>query len=183
MKKALVIFSLLFIFSSVAVSQDMGLKSITAKAGVLMPEDPWDTGFQIGAKADFGQIAQDINLVPFIEYWSAGYDYSGFGSSLSLDLTNIKLGASAHYAIPNVKGLYAEAGLALNFLSIDNPSVTIFGVTTGGGSASETKFGAVILAGYEIPLGSMNGVVEAEYNLTDLSAFELSFGVLFDMTK
>jgi hypothetical protein len=180
MKKALMAFSLLIIFGSSAFSQDMGLKSITAKAGILMPESPWDTGFQVGAKADFGQIANDINLVPFVEYWSSGYDLAGFGS---LDMSNIKLGASAHYAVPSVKGLYAEAGLALNFLSIDNPSFTVFGITSGGGSTSDTKFGAVIVGGYELALGSMNGVIEAEYNLTDLSAFEISFGIKFDMAK
>ena len=183
MKKALMALSLLFIFSSFAFSQGLGLKSITAKAGVLLPEDPWETGFTLGAKADLGELAENINLVPFVAYWASSYDFSGFGSSSSLDMSNIKLGASARYAVPSVKGLYGEAGVSINFLSIDFPGVTVFGVSSGGASSSSTEFGFVVGGGYQIPLGGMMGVIEAEYNIMELSALEISFGIVFDMAK
>ena len=183
MKKALMALSLLFIFSSFALSSNLGLKSITAKAGVLLPEDPWETGFQLGAKADLGELAEGINLVPFVAYWSSSYDFSGFNESLSLDMSNIKLGASARYAVPSVKGLYGEAGVSINFLSVDFPGVTVFGISSGGGSDTSTEFGLVLAGGYQIPLGGMTGVLELEYNIMDLSALEVSFGILFDMAK
>jgi len=177
MKKFIVTLLSVLFLSAVSFGQGLGLNSITAKAGIIMPEDPWETGFQIGAKVDMGQLADNIHLVPFAEYWSSSYD---FGSA-SLDLTNFKIGAAGHYMIPNVSGLYAGAGLSLNFLSVDVPGVTFFGTTTGGGSASETEFGFNVLGGYKFPIGGMNGVVEAEYNLMDVGTFQLGVGVEFDM--
>ena len=119
MRKTITITLLLLVLSSFTFAQGLGLKSITAKVGVILPEDPWDSGFQFGAKADMGEIAENFHLYPVFEYWS-----SSLGS---LDLTNIQIGAETHYAIENVKGLYVGAGLVLNFVSIDLPSTTVFG--------------------------------------------------------
>lgn len=166
-----------------AYSQDIGLKSITAKAGIIMPEDPWETGFHVGASANLGEVVENITLVPFVEYWSTSYDQSFFGEKYGLDLTNFKIGAAGHYDIANVEGLYVGAGLALNFLSVDVVIPNFVGGGTSTSSSSNTEFGAVALAGYRVPLGNMQGVVEAEYNLMDVATLQLNFGVEFDMTK
>ncbi len=171
MKKSIVTVFTVLLMSAFSFGQGLGLNSITAKAGVIMPEDPWETGFHIGAKADMGQLTDNINLVPFAEYWSSSYDFGG----ASLDLTNFKIGAAGHYMIPDVSGLYAGAGLSLNFLSFDIPGLGAFG------SGSNTEFGLNVLGGYKFPLGGMNGVVEAEYNLMDLGTFQVGVGVEFDM--
>jgi len=164
-KKALL--ALMFIsICSISFGQGLGLNSITVKGGVLLPEDPWDTGFTVGAKADIGEVMDGVHLFPVLEYWLSSYDF-GAGS---LDLTNFQIGAEAHYSLADkVKGLYVGAGIVMNFISVDLPSFSLFGVSTGGGSSSTTDFGATVLAGYKIPVGSMQGVIEAKYNLSDLS--------------
>ncbi|KAA3611985.1 MAG: hypothetical protein D8M58_19760 [Calditrichaeota bacterium] len=178
MKRILVlIFITVFMITS-SYGQGLGLKSITGKAGIVLPEDPWDSGFQIGAKADLGEIMENVHLNPVLEYWSSGYSIGGVDFSLS----NFQLGAEAHYALNNIKGLYAGAGLVLNFVSIEVPTFVGFG-NTGTATASNTDFGITALVGYEFPLGGMAGVAEAKYNLTDVSALGVTFGVKFDMSK
>ncbi len=169
---------LALIMISASYGQGLGLKSITGKAGLIMPEDPWDSGFQIAAKADLGTIFEGVTLNPVVEYWNSGYSIGGFDYTLS----NFQLGAEGHYAINNVKGLYLGAGLVLNFVSIDVPTFIGFG-NTGTTSVSNTDFGITVLGGYEFPLGGMTGVAEAKYNLTDVGALALTFGVKFDMSK
>ncbi len=179
MKRALTMTLLLLVLSSFSFAQGLGLHSITAKGGVMLPETPWDTGFQLGAKADLGEIFENARLNPVIEYWNFGYSVTGF----DYDLTNIQIGAELHYAIASVKGLYVGGGLVLNMVSWDIPTVSFGGFSSGGGSVSNTDFGATALAGLEFPLGGMTGVAEAKYNITDLSAIGITFGVKFDMSK
>jgi hypothetical protein len=179
MKKALIAFSLLFVFTSVAYSGELGLKSITGKVGIIMPEDPWDTGFLIGAEADMGELFENGTLHPVLSYWSAGYSISGFDFSLS----NFQIGADLHYHIANVPGLYAGGGLGLNFISFEYPSFSFLG-NSSTASESDTKLGIVLLAGYSFPISNMNGVVSGRYNIIDgFDTFEIAFGLEFDMTK
>ncbi len=179
MRKLYLVLGLALMMVSTSYGQGLGLYSITGKGGLLLPEDPWETGFTIGAKADLGEVYENVRLHPVVEYWSSGYTIGEFDYNLS----NFQLGAEAHYAIGNVKGLYAGAGLVLNFVSIDLPTVSSFGFTAGGGTASNTDFGLTVLGGYEFPLAGMTGVAEAKYNLTDVSALAITFGVKFDMKK
>jgi len=175
-RKVILILGLTLIMATTAYSQGLGLYSITAKGGLILPDSPWDSGFEIGAKADMGEIFENVRLNPVVEYWSASYGIAGF----DLDLTNFQIGAEAHYAVAKVKGLYVGAGLVLNFVSFDFPGLALIGGTS---SISNTDFGVTVLGGFEFPLGGMTGVAEAKYNLTDVSAFGITFGVKFDMKK
>ncbi len=72
--------------------------------------------------------------------------------------------------------------MVLNFISIDVPTFVGFG-STGTTSFSNSDFGITLLGGYEFPLGGMTGVAEVKYNLTDVGALALTFGIKFDMSK
>ena len=106
----IVVLSVLFTMSVSA--QELGLKSIAPKIGIVSPEGGWSTGFLGAVAADMGQLTPGLNLFPFISYWSSGYDEYG----LDLSLSNFQLGADVHYHITNVEGLYVGGGLSLNFL-------------------------------------------------------------------
>ena len=176
-KLSLVLFIILFATLSVNAS-GLGLYSIAPKVGVIMPEDPWKTGFMFGAEADLGEITENLHLVPVFGYWSSKYDFSG----ADLTLSNIQIGGDVHYFIPSAKGLFVGGGIGLNFLSVDLPTVTYFGQSYGGGSESETKFGFGFLAGYVIPLNNMQAFVKAKYNLiSDFNTFEINAGVAFNL--
>jgi hypothetical protein len=177
MKRALITTLLLFVLSSFSFGQDLGLKSITGQAGIVSPSTPWDLGFTIGAEADFGEIAEGFTLHPSISYWSSSYSYTGLSSNLEPSLSNFQLAGNVHYQIENIKGLYVGGGLGLNFFTYESP---VFG---GLGNFSSTDFGVSILSGYQLALGNMTGVIQGRYNLTNWNAFELTFGLLFDMSK
>jgi hypothetical protein len=185
MKKFFVLTILALIMAySVVSAGDLKLNSIGPKLGLIMPEDPWDTGLLIGARADLGELFTNAKLMPFAQYWSSGYEFVNEDISLS----NIQIGADLGYFIESVQGLYLGGGLSINFLSVDVPGVTVntpLGpVTSGGGSDSETKFGIDLLGGYQIPIGKNTGFVEAKYNIiSDFNTFEIGVGLLFDLAK
>jgi len=159
-------------------AQKLGLKSVNPMAGLVMPEDPWSTGFIIGVGADMGELTRDITLNPFVSYWSSGYDEHG----VDLTLSNFQIGADVHYHIKDVKGLYGGGGLSFNIVSFEFPSFNFLTGEATTKSESETKIGFGVLGGYEFPLGDMDAFVQGKYNIiSDLNTIELTFGVAFDM--
>jgi len=177
MKRTLITSLLLLVLSTFTLSAELGLKSITGQAGIVAPSGVWDTGFTVGAEADLGEITDGITLHPSISYWSASYSYSGFNSNLEPSLSNFQIAGNAHYQIEDIEGLYVGGGLGINFFSYESPA---FG---GLGDVSSTDIGISLLSGYQLALGSMTGVIQGRYNLTNWNAFELTAGLLFDMTK
>ena len=174
MKRALFTALLSLVLSSATMAQDLGLKSITPRVAILLPESGFSTGFSIGAKADMGTVFNDLTLNPIISYWSSSLDF--FFTTIDLDVSVIQLGADLHYDLPSVGNVYVGGGLSLNFLSIDYPSSVPF-------DASSTDIGFSFLGGYKLDLGNSQGVVEARYTISDLDAFEIGFSYLFDMNK
>lgn len=178
-KLSLVLVLILFATLSVNAS-GLGLYSIAPKVGVILPESPWNTGFMFGAEADLGELTENLHLVPVVGYWSSKYDLGG----ADLSLSNIQIGGDVHYFIPSAQGLFVGGGIGLNFLSVDLPSFSFFGQTSGGGSDSQTKFGFGFLAGYMIPINSVQAFVKAKYNLiSDFNTFEINAGVAFSLNK
>jgi len=180
MKKGLVLFAAMLMIATTAFSADLGFKAIGVKAGMVMPEDPWETGFLIGAAVDMGEITNNLSLVPSISYWKSGYDFGTF----ELSLSNIQIAGDVHYHLANVKGLYGGAGLSLNFVTSEFPGYTLYGFSEESTSNTETEFGIGLLAGYEMNIGGMKAFAEGKYNLiSNLNTLELAIGVYFDMTK
>jgi hypothetical protein len=186
MKKlfAVMILLLMFGFVSIGSAQGLGLKAIAPQVGLIMPASPWKTGFSIGAKANMGDLAEGIGLYPFAGYWSSKYTWSYYTWSSDLTLSNIQIGADAHYHLPSVQGLYIGGGLSLNFMSVESAIPNIYGTGVTTASASDTKIGIGLLAGYEMPIGSNLGFVQGKYNLiSDFNTLELTVGLYFNLKK
>jgi hypothetical protein len=177
MKKLVVlvmVFSLSFSFAG-----DFGLFKVGPTVGLIMPEDPYNVGFQIGAKAYAGSLMDGkIGLYPVLSYWRSSADqFEDF------TLSNIKFGVDGHYDLSEyVDGLYAGAGLALNIVK------TKWEIDLGalGGKHSddnsETKFGISLLAGYDLELSGKPIFVEGNYDIiNNLSTIGLKAGMYFDL--
>lgn len=178
MKKLYIVvaFVLALSVTAAAVAQDLGLKGIAPKVGLVLPEDPWNVGLFLGASADMGEITDNITLNPFVAYWNSGYDISGY----SLNLSNIQIGADAHYMFPDIEGLYAGGGLSLNILSFETPN--FFGMD-GTTSTSDTEIGIGLKGGYMMEVGDMLGFAEAKYNIvSNFNTLDLAVGIYFDLT-
>lgn len=178
MKRLLVVLMVLgFVGLSQAQGLDLGLKSITANAGVALPSGNWDTGFVVGAEANIGEVYNGVTLHPNVAYWSSSYSWDYAGSSDTFTLSNIRIGADGHYAIEQVPGMFAGAGLGINFVSWN---WDYFGTST---EYSETTFGFDAVAGYEFMVGNFGAVAAGRYSTSSYSTIELTLGLKFDMAK
>jgi len=176
MKRIFIVLVLLLTLTTLSHA-DLGLKSVAPQIGVIFPENPFNTGFEIGVTANMGEFAPSFALFPLINYWSAGggegiYDWS---------FSNFQIGADAHYYVKDLPGFFAGAGLTLNFMSISSDyDVPGFGPVSA--SVSETKVGFGLVAGYEMPIDKYKGFVKGKYNLiSDVNTFELAIGLHFDI--
>jgi len=175
MKKLYLLF-FIFSLSSNIFASDLGYRSFGVKLGVALPEDPWSTGFVIGANADMGEIIDDLNLVPSISYWHGGGDFG----TIDINYSNIQIAGDVHYHIKNVKGLYAGGGISINILTTDIPSFSVWGYSTEDYSDTSTNFGIAVLSGYEMEIAGFKAYGEAKYNLiSDFNTFEILIGVYF----
>jgi len=176
MKRVLTVLLLVFVLAGVS-SADLGLKSIAPQIGVIFPESPYSTGFEIGATADLGEFAPQFTLLPLVTYWHAGGSESGLDYSFS----NFQIGGDVHYNFKDAPGFFAGAGLSLNFLSFSEDYVDpVFG-TPYTFDDSATRIGLGFLAGYEMPIDKYKGFVQAKYNIiSDFGTFELVIGLHFN---
>ncbi len=184
MRKLLLSAIMLVLITGSGFAQGIQFKSITPHVGLIFPDSPWDTGFLVGAEADLGIKVNEIAIVPVVNYWHSSYSYNTSGT-FDLTLSNLQIGADAHFNLPNVvKGLYAGGGLSFNFITSEFPTYNYTTFTTTTGSNTDTNIGFDIMAGYNLALGSMAGVVQARYNIiSNLNTFEITLGVTFDMAK
>jgi len=191
MKKifVLIVIALVLSLSLPATAANMGLKRLNGQLGLLFPSTEglsYGVGFQVGAGADFGEITDDLHLVPSLSYWIMSPDIEGAEEASGLDASasNFQIAADVQYYLKDVKGLYFGGGLSLNFKSISiDYNITNFG--SGEASDSETSVGFGLLAGYEMPFNKKTtGFAHAKYNIiSDLNTFAIVFGVWFDMKK
>jgi hypothetical protein len=169
MKKLIVIMLIILSLTSISSAVGLKLEAVAPQIGVLFPEDPWETGFEIGAIANMGEFYQNIGLYPLVNYWTTGGDIS---------FSNFQLGADVHYKTEDLKGFFAGLGLSFNFVSV---STEILGVSY---SDSEFDVGLGLFAGYEMPIDKYTGFVKGKYNLiSDVNTFELVIGLYFDVGR
>lgn len=176
MKKFLIVIMLFAV--SFSFAQELGLYQIGPTAGIIMPEDPYEMGFQIGAKASIGSVWEDkIGLFPVVNYWSSTYEHYDESS-----LSNFKIGVDGHYDLSEtMEGLYAGAGLAINIVQFEYEYTNYLGQTQTWDD-SDTKFGISLLAGYNLELSGKPVFIEAKYDIIDeLSTFGVKAGMFFDL--
>jgi len=175
--KKITLFVILVVLCSSAFAGNLGLKSIAPKIGLAMPEN-LDTTFYLGVGAKMGEITDNLELVPFLGFWSSGKDELGWDWSFS----DFQFGADVHYGIKGVEGLYGGGGLSFNIFT-SKWEYTYLGQKHDD-SDSEFKIGFDILAGYETPIGSKTAFAEIKYNIiNDFNTLEITVGVNFDLKK
>lgn len=183
MRKLLVVL-VLFGFTGFLSAQNLGLNSITPKVGIISPEDPWDTGFFIGAEADMGEVYENITLHPTVGYWSSGYELGLGTTNVDLTMSNFQIGADGHFKIENVKGLFVGGGLSLNFLSVESGFINPFTGQSTTSSASDTEIGFNVLSGYEFAVSNFAAMAFAKYQIiSNLNTLQIGIGITFDMSK
>ncbi len=198
MKKLFIV--MLFVIISVTFAADLGLYGIAPTVGIIMPEDDWEMGFQLGAKANIGVIEiaeKEIGLYPVVSYWSSKYDWetSYLDSDYEVTMSNIKFGIDAHYDLSEfVENMYAGVGVAMNRVKFEMPSVDyeIVGYdqynipqyewkeTTI--EETDTEFGFSFLAGYNLEMSGKAIFVEGRYDLiNELNTLGVKVGMYFNL--
>lgn len=169
MRKFIILLVLILTVTTVSSAQGLRLEAVAPQIGVIFPEDPFNTGFEIGALANMGEFYENIGLYPFVNYWYAGGDTK---------LSNFQLGADIHYKTEDLKGFFAGLGLSLNFLWTKWEAL---GVTY---KDSEFDSGLDMFVGYEFPIEKYTGFVKGKFNLiSNTNTFELLVGLYFDMGR
>jgi len=164
---------------------DLGFNGAAVGVGVVMPESPWDMGFNGAAYVNLGEVSDGLVFVPGLAYWSAGYSESYYGVNSDATLSNIAINADVHYFFSGKEeGAYAGGGLSFNMVSVETtyPSYSYLGYTVPGGSitADDSKIGFQALGGYLMDVGGMKGFAEAKYNIiSDFNTFQINVGVWF----
>ena len=98
MKRIAILLLFILSFSTSSSAQGLRLEAVAPQIGVIFPEDPFKTGFEIGAIANMGEFYKNIGLYPIINYWTAGGDAS---------LSNFQIGGDVHYKTQDLKGFFA----------------------------------------------------------------------------
>lgn len=176
--KKITLFLMFAVLCSTAFAGNIGLKSIMPKVGLAMPENG-DATFYLGVGANMGEITDNLDLVPFLGFWSNGESNSYYEWSYS----DFQVGADVHYGIESIDGLYAGGGLSLNFFTTkleskyDDP---YYGNLDS--STTDTKIGFAVLSGYELPIAGKVAFAEVKYSLVDyFNTLEITIGVNFDL--
>jgi hypothetical protein len=183
MRKVLLFFVIILLvasFSTNAFGQKMGLKAIAPQIGIIFPEDPFSTGFNLGAVANLGEFYKDIGFYPGLLYWYAGGDLAG----LDVSFSNFQITLDVHYKTKDWKGFFAGLAPSINFLStkFDIPAIPPF--EGGSTSTSDTKVGIGFFLGYEMQIEKNTAFVKAKFDVvSDLNTFKIDFGYYFDIGK
>jgi len=177
---------------AVPVFAELKFNGAAVGAGIIMPESPWDMGFNGAGYVNLGELSKGLVFVPGLSYWAATYeeDFLLDASKKSeATLSNIAINADVHYFFNGKEeGPYAGGGLSFNMTSVEVTSpaytVTFFGTTTNVPSeshtASDSKIGFQALGGYLTDVGNMKGFVEAKYNIiSDFNTLQINVGVWF----
>lgn len=178
-----VVFILLCAMVFPVSAQKLGFNGFGVHGNLVFPENH-KTGFGVGGSVNMGELSDNIYLVPFADFWTAGWDIAGIDAST----TDIAIGADAIYFLDRKpQGVYFGGGLDINFLSWEAPSFEVvyqggFPVGTRETTViySETRFGFHPMGGYVFDLSGTKAFVEAKYLIiSDFNTFMISVGALF----
>lgn len=172
MKKSLiVIFALLF-----AVTVNAQNINLSVGGELAMPMgafgDAAGIGFGGTVRGEYPINDQLVGIadVGYLMWGGETIDLGSFGK-ITTDYSAIPIQVGAKYYFD--KGFYALAQVGLHMFTFDATSkITFFGSTTESStSTSESKFGAGVGAGYELPLGGGALDINVKYQLVsdDLS--------------
>jgi hypothetical protein len=173
-----------------SANSDIGLKGIGVKVGLLVPEDPLDNTFTIGAVADLGTFIPQLHWDVSLQYWSAGYNQGIFGANYDWSWSDIALKSTVRYFFPVKSNLepYLGGGIGMHFYSWkwDYPGYSYGGYVHPGASLSdtETKFDLHFVGGAQFSLApNWKLQAEAEYAIADIDQFMLGANIIYILGK
>jgi hypothetical protein len=173
-----------------SANSDIGLKGIGVKVGFLVPEDPWDNTFTIGAVADLGTFIPQLHWDASLQYWNAGYNVGVYGAKYDWSQSDIALKSTVRYFFPVKSNIepYAGGGIGIHFYSWkwDYPGYSYGGDLYPGASFSDsdTKFGLHFVGGAQFSLApNWKLQAEAEYAIADIDQFMLGANIIYILGK
>lgn len=172
-KITLFVFVFLCFCTGVHAQTELGLMAIGGHLGLVNPDGPIGETVTLGASADLGKVAENLNLDVRLDYWSK--------SEGVFSLRDFVLGGGVVYTFDKeVAQLrpYAGAGLSLHFLK----SKTDLGNFLGENSISNTELGIDLRGGAKYKLNEqIDFAGEILYTLGDAEQFQIKVGALFKL--
>jgi len=158
-----IIISIMILFISKSNASDpVGLKSVGAMGGILVPQNTWNNGLAVELQSELGEIIKYVFLVSQIGYWHAGQNKEG----QDLTYTNIYFG-SKFIGFFNTKprGFYAGLGIQYHIISQDELLSGIDVVENEIVTRNISRVGYSIVAGYLLKLKNVSFSFEPRYTL------------------
>jgi opacity protein-like surface antigen len=144
MKKLLFIIVLGLLFSSFINAQ--GKMGVGVQAGIALPMGDFGDGYDMGFG---GNATFAYHLNPMVDITgSIGYlTWSGKDGDYTFSSIPVLVGIRYYFGQGKFHP-YVTGELGMHFTTVDVPSVVIYGITVGGGSASDSFFGFGAGAGF-----------------------------------
>lgn len=154
----------------------LGLERLGGQIGFVNPEGPFGTAIGLDLMANFGQVAENLELEGKAGYWSKG---EGLAS-----LRDFFVSSSVIYKFHVVMEQFtpfAGGGLSLHFMRSKSPQVGPPG--TSFISHPDTQIGIDLRGGALYLLNEqIDFLGEIQWTLGDAEQFHIKFGVLFKFT-
>ena len=165
-------------------ASDVGFKGAGVKVGFVNPDNA-DMVLGLGGFVDLGRVTNEIQLEPFMDYWS--WSESQFGVDYSIRDMSFGMRSKYNFPVSSTKiQPFAGAGLGLHML---RAKVSIDAQDLGGGliipaqevSETETRLGLDLGGGMATRLSpNTDFLAEMWYSLvTDVNHFSVRVGVEF----
>jgi hypothetical protein len=177
---ATIVFSILFV--GVVFGQGIGFYGIGGGLGFtnVSVSSESMSGLSFHARAELGEIIENLHIVPELSYWSVSEDFGDdiLGGSYEWKFSDFAINANVQYRIDMEGSIapYVGGGLGLNFVS-STVDVPFFGSV----SATDTKIGLNLLGGAHLNLeGNIKPYAEFRYVVvSDMGHLMIMAGIVY----
>ena len=148
----------------------LGFQGLGARIGFVDPEGASST-VALGVHIDAGEFVRHVHVLPLVEYWKVGVG--------GVDVSDLDIGTDINVDFPVEGGRvipYAGGGLALHFVSVDDP------FAPPGVDTSDTKLGLNIQGGIRnqvMPNLSLFGEVKYAF-VSDVNQLKVMGGFTYN---
>ncbi len=139
------------------------------------------SGFGLNARADIGDIAKNLRLIPEINFWSVSENFDFFDESFKWTWRDFAVNANVHYFF-DVEGSlqpFLGGGLGLNFITLSFTDT--FMEETFSASSSTTEIGVNLIGGAQLNLdGPVKPYAEFRYVLvSNMNHLMIQAGIMY----
>ena len=182
MRRITAIIALSILVVGIAFGQNIGFYGIGGGLGFTSVSTSGEalSGLSFHARAELGEIIENLYIVPEISYWSVSKDFGDdiLGGNYEWSFSDFAINANVQYRFEMEGSIvpYAGGGLGLNFVS-STVEVPFFGKVSG----SDTKIGLNLLGGAHMNLeGNIKPYAEFRYVVVStMNHFMLMAGVVY----